>query len=84
MVVSNFEPSGVISHIFCEPVEKMIEHYIRNQSEEDKRSIWSDTEAGMMDEQHEDYETDIQSIEMDLEVALFEGFMEQAHKTSTE
>jgi hypothetical protein len=62
---------------YCEPVEQAIKKYISEIGEEDKRSIWLDTETGQMD--WEDAENiHIGSIEMGLREELFFEIMEQA------
>ena len=67
----------MIEHQYCEPVEQAIKKYISEIGEEDKRSIWLDTETGQMN--WEDAENSlIDSIEMELKEELFFEIMDQA------
>lgn len=76
-IVKNCKPPGMIEHQYCEPVEQAIKKYISEIADEDKRSIWLDTETGQMD--WEDAENiHIGSIEMGLREELFFEIMEQA------
>ena len=64
-MVKNCKPPGMIEQQYLEPVEQAIETYISEIAEEDKRSIWLDTETGQMN--WEDTENSlIGSIEMEL------------------
>jgi len=76
-MVKNCKPPGMIEHQYLEPVEQAIEKYILEISDEDKRSIWLDTETGQMN--WEDAENSlIGSIEMELREELFFEIMNQA------
>ncbi|MGD2091659.1 MAG: hypothetical protein PVH61_36130 [Candidatus Aminicenantes bacterium] len=76
-IVKNRKPPGMIEHQYCEPVEQAIKKYISEIGEEDKRSIWLDTETGQMN--WEDAENSlIGSIEMELKEELFFEIMVQA------
>jgi hypothetical protein len=76
-IVKNCKPPGMIEHQYCEPVEQAIEKYISEIADEDKRSIWLDTETGQMN--REDAENSlIGSIEMELREELFFEIMNEA------
>lgn len=76
-IVKHCESPGMIYGEYCKPIERAIKKYLDEIRDEDKRSIWLDTEIGLMNwDEAED--TDIGSIEMDLEVALFSEVMDQA------
>lgn len=76
-IVKNCKPPGMIEHQYCQPVEQAIEKYISEIGEEDKRSIWLDTETGQMN--WEDAENSlIGSIEMELREELFFEIMNEA------
>jgi hypothetical protein len=76
-IVKNCKPPGMIEHQYCEPVEQAIKKYISEIAEEDKHSIWLDTETGQMN--REDAENSlIGSIEMELREELFFEIMNEA------
>ena len=76
-MVKNCKPPGMIEHQYLEPVEQAIEKYISKIGEEDKRSIWLDTETGQMN--CEDSENiHIGSIEMELREELFYEIINEA------
>jgi hypothetical protein len=76
-IIENCKPPGMIEHQYCEPVEQAIKKYISEIGDEDKRSIWLDTETGQMN--WEDAENSlIGSIEMELREELFFEIMNEA------
>lgn len=76
-IIKNCKPPGMIEHQYCEPVEQAIEKYISEIGEEDKRSIWLDTETGQMNWEDAD-NIHIGSIEMELREELFFEIMNEA------
>ncbi len=69
-IVKNVDPNGTVLHMFTLPVENAIRQYLSNMKDEDKRSIWRETEIGQDAGSDEEYL--ISSIEMDLQEELFE------------
>ena len=76
-IVKQCKPPGMIEHQYCTPVEQAIERYISEIGEEDKRSIWLDTETGQMNWQDAE-NIHIGSIEMELREELFQEIMDLA------
>ncbi len=76
-LVYNIDPNGTVPHKFTLPVEKAVKKHLSNMTDEDKRSIWKETEIGQGPGSGEGFFL-ISSIEMDLQEELFEQVIEIA------
>ncbi len=76
-LVYNIDPNGTVPHKFTLSVEKAVKKHLSNMTDEDKRSIWKETEIGQGPGSDEGFFL-ISSIEMDLHEELFEQVIEIA------
>ena len=74
---------GMVEQKFVTPVEQQIPKYIGTLSDADKRSIWSETETGVMNGA-DATEWMIEDVEMDLENELLAGLLDQAFREAQE
>jgi hypothetical protein len=79
-LVSHVDPRGMVLYGFALPVEKAVLKHLANITDEDKRSIWRETEAGQKSENDEEYF--ISTIEMYLQEELFAQVMDIAFEAS--
>jgi hypothetical protein len=79
-LVSNIDPNGAVLYKFTLPVENAVLKHLSNITDEDKRSIWRETEAGQKAEGDEEYV--ISTIEMYLQEELFAQVMDIAFEES--
>ncbi len=75
-LVYNIDPNGGVPHKFTLPVENAVKKQLSNMTDEDKRSIWKETEIGQEAGNAEGYL--IYSIEMDLQEELFQQVIDIA------
>ncbi len=81
-LVKNFSSEGTIAHEYTEPVRDAIRMLLEKISEENKRTIWSDSEAGMNSKLCDGIH--ISGIEMDLEEELFSEVIDLAFEQATD
>ena len=74
---------GTVDQRFVTPVEQQIPKYIGILSDADKRSIWSETETGVMNGS-DATEWMIEDVEMDLENELLAALLDQAFREAEE
>ena len=74
---------GTVDQRFVTPVQRQIPKYIGSLSDADKRSIWSETETGVMNGS-DATEWMIEDVEMDLENELLAGVLDQAFREAEE
>ncbi|MFQ5639434.1 MAG: hypothetical protein ACE5IR_15725 [bacterium] len=79
-LVSNVDPKGTVLYKFTLPVENAVRKHLSNITDEDKRSIWYETEIGQKSGNDEEYF--ISSIEMDLQEELFAQVIDIAFEES--
>ena len=74
---------GTVDQRFVTPVEQQIPKYIGSLSDTDKRSIWSETETGVMNGA-DATEWMIEDVEMDLENEILAALLDQAFREAQE
>jgi hypothetical protein len=74
---------GTVDQTFVTPVEHQIPKYIENLSDADKRSIWAETETGVMNGSDATGWM-IEDVEMDLENELLAALLDQAFREAQE
>ena len=74
---------GTVDQRFVTPVEQQIPKYIEKLSDADKRSIWSETETGVMNGS-DATEWMIEDVEIDLENELLAALLDQAFREAQE
>ena len=77
-LLAHCKEDGTVSQKYVDPLEKVvIPKFLSSLNEETKRELWQQTEVGMM-ESGGGSDIMLGSIELDLEVALFEAMLERA------
>jgi len=74
---------GTVEQKFVSPVEQQIPKYIGSLSDADKRSIWSETETGVVNGSDAS-QWMIEDVEMDLENELLAALLDQAFREAEE